>query len=251
MTGSPGGPVRIWLLPADAGELAAAEGLAGVLDEEERERAGRFVFAADREIYLLAHVGLRVLLGSSLGCHPREVVLDRAPCPGCGGPHGRPVPDAARHGTGLHFSLTHTRGLAVCAVAGTEVGVDAETANGRAAADEVLPLLHPAERRVIEAQPGPVERAAAFRQAWVRKEAYLKGTGIGIAAPLHADHTGVGPPYEPAPGPAPAGWGITARTTAAGAAWAVAVRDTAGEPDLRVRDGGLPVAGVRLAGQGS
>ncbi|NGN66121.1 4'-phosphopantetheinyl transferase superfamily protein [Streptomyces sp. A7024] len=243
----PGGPVRVWLLPAAADEVAAAERLAWLLDDEERRRAERFVFPADREIYLLAHVGLRLLLGSCLACHPRDVVLDRAPCPGCGGPHGRPVPAAAHHGTDLHFSLTHTRGLAVCAVAGAEVGVDAETPDGRSTTvADVLPMLHPAERKVIEAQQGAA-RAAAFRAAWVRKEAYLKGTGTGISVPLDSVHTGVGTPYEPAPAPAPAGWGITARTTTTGAAWAVAVRGTAGEPAPAVQEGGLATAGERFA----
>ncbi|MGW1293052.1 4'-phosphopantetheinyl transferase family protein [Streptomyces sp. NPDC002533] len=236
------GPVRVWLLPAVEADVAAAERLAAVLDDDERERSTRLVRRADREIHLLAHVGLRLLLGSCLDRHPRDVVLDRAPCHGCGGPHGRPVLAPAEHGYGLHFSLSHTRGLAICAVAGAEVGVDAETAErGTRTADDVLPMLHASERKVIEDLPRPM-RAASFRNAWVRKEAYLKGIGTGITVRLDSIHTGVGPPYEDTPVAAPPGWGITNRTTADGAAWAVAVRGASGEPEVQVLEGGLAAA---------
>lgn len=66
-----------------------------------------------RDAYVAAHVGLRMLLGLYLGMSPDRVRIIRRPCPNpdCGEPHGRP----GVRGDGIHFSLSHTRGLVLLA----------------------------------------------------------------------------------------------------------------------------------------
>jgi 4'-phosphopantetheinyl transferase len=221
---APGAPA-LWLVDAER-DGGHAERLApGILDAGERDRAARLVVPADRACYVAAHVALRLLLGALLGTPPDAVRLRREPCPSCGGPHGRPATDG-----GVHFSRSHTRRLALLAFADTPVGVDVEPVPKPGIVSEIAGQLHPAESRELAALPEE-ERPAAFGRVWTRKEAHLKGEGIGLAAGLAAEHIGTG--ILPRPGPP--GWTVTDVQIPAGHAAAVAVR-AAGQPPARRGD---------------
>ncbi|MEU8027634.1 4'-phosphopantetheinyl transferase superfamily protein [Streptomyces sp. NPDC049099] len=167
-----------------AGAVAADLAL---LDESERRRAARFRRVADRDLYVAVHLALRRALAGYLGLPPQDVVLVREPCPGCGGPHGRPA--VAGAAGALHFSLSHSHGLALIALAAVPVGADIQRLPGPDTVEVCSAALHPAERAELAAVPEP-ERPAAFARLWSRKEAYLKGLGIGLARPAHADYLG-------------------------------------------------------------
>ncbi|MEU8764249.1 4'-phosphopantetheinyl transferase superfamily protein [Streptomyces sp. NPDC048659] len=212
--GPPAG-AELWLVPPGA----VPEG-AEVLDTAERERAGRFRRAVDREMYVAAHTALRVLAGAYLGRAPEGLEFARLDCPGCGGPHGRPV--LAGAGAGLHFSLSHSGGLGLLAFAPVPVGVDVEGVPEPRTVGQVADALHPAERRELAALDGAA-RAAAFARCWTRKEAYLKGTGQGLSGTGFAD-TLVGTGPRPV---APPGWTLTDVRVPVGFAGACAVREGA------------------------
>ncbi|ATZ22481.1 hypothetical protein SLAV_02850 [Streptomyces lavendulae subsp. lavendulae] len=72
---------------------------------------------------MAAHLTLRRVLSAHRGVAPAELRFARRACPCCVGPHGRPV--LAGSGT-PHFSMSHTGGLVLIAVAGRPVGVDVE-----------------------------------------------------------------------------------------------------------------------------
>ncbi|MFF1926001.1 4'-phosphopantetheinyl transferase family protein [Streptomyces sp. NPDC058221] len=220
----PGAP-SLWLVDARQEGERARRLAPDILDDEELGRAGSLVVEADRLCYLASHVALRMLLGARLGVAPAAVPLRREPCPSCGGPHGRPATDG-----GVHFSLSHTRGIALLAFAGTPVGADVEATPQARTVAEIGDQLHPAERRELAELPED-QRPAAFVRAWTRKEAYLKGTGFGLAGGLSHDHLGTGP--HPQPGPA--GWTVTDVAVPAGHAAAVAVR-TAGRAPATAAD---------------
>jgi 4'-phosphopantetheinyl transferase len=77
------------------------------------------------------------------------------------------------------FSLAHTAGLAVLAVARVEVGVDIERIAGPDVLEAARLALSDDERaRMADWAPG--DAPAAFLDLWTRKEAYLKGIGLGI-----------------------------------------------------------------------
>ncbi|MEU1626136.1 4'-phosphopantetheinyl transferase superfamily protein [Streptomyces sp. NPDC020096] len=189
----PGAPAHVWLLriSSHAAALSADPSGLDVFDATERQRHQAFIRAVDRDRYAVAHVGLRRLLGAYLGTEPSEVVLVREPCPLCDGPHGRP----AVSGGGPHFSLSHSGDLVLIAVAGSPVGADVEEIPAVSVADDVARNLHPRERAELAALPS-ADRTAAFSRCWTRKEAYLKGTGEGLAGGLEHTYMGTGP--EPA-----------------------------------------------------
>ena len=85
----------------------------------------------------------------------------------------------------LEFSLSHTRGLVVCAVALHDaVGVDVEWAGRELAHLELARrFFAPAEAERLAGLP-PEERRAAFFELWTLKEAFIKALGMGMAMPL-------------------------------------------------------------------
>ncbi|MGT2532993.1 4'-phosphopantetheinyl transferase family protein [Streptomyces nojiriensis] len=212
---------QTWLLtpggrhfPRDGSEYES------VLDADELRRASTYVRPPDRERFLFGRWALRRLLGAHLGRPPREIELVREACPGCGGPHGRP----AVSGTPLHFSLSYAADRVLLAFARTPVGADIEAVAAPRAAADMADCLHPGERAELTAL-APAARPAAFTRCWARKEAYLKGTGAGLADGVAHVFLGCGP--DPA---RPPGWAVYDIAAGEGFAAACAVRTGAPQP---------------------
>ncbi|MEU9773985.1 4'-phosphopantetheinyl transferase superfamily protein [Streptomyces sp. NPDC047968] len=168
-----------------AGNAAAARAMAGVLDAQETRRAEGFRRARDAERHRVAHVLLRLVLGAHLGEAPERLVFRRRACPGCGGPHGKPYLD----GHPVHFSLSHTAGHVLLALACAPVGVDVEAVPGAATAREVLPALHLREREELTGL-ADAELAARLARCWARKEAALKATGLALTEGAEEPYVG-------------------------------------------------------------
>ena len=158
-------------LDEDGADLAR---LAGTLADDERCRARRFRLERDRRRYIVRRAILRELLSRYLGIAPARVRLRT-------GPFGKPC---VAEGD-LRFSLSHSRGLALYAVArGLEVGCDLEFRDPRLACGRVAErFFSPPELHVLRSLPA--ERwAEGFFNGWTRKEAYVKARGLGLSLPL-------------------------------------------------------------------
>ncbi|GGM15633.1 hypothetical protein GCM10010129_69820 [Streptomyces fumigatiscleroticus] len=225
--GRPAGPARgplLWVVRTPEPGAPPDGSALDVLDEDERRRAAALRRPAERALYVAAHGALRRVLGTYLGLPAASVPLTRLPCPGCGGPHGRPAV-AGPAGADLHFSLSHSGGLALLALARVPVGVDVERVPGPALAEDAARSLHPAERAEL-ARVSPGSRPGAFARCWTRKEACLKATGEGLsAAALRERYLGTGP--RPAGLP---GWTVTDVVVPAGWAAACVVRGLVSGP---------------------
>ena len=129
-----------------------------------------------------ARRALTQVLASHLGTEPDAIRIERAPCVHCGEPHGKPyLAEPAGHD--LRFNLSHTRGLALVALAhGREVGVDVEAVRpGRRAQGIADRWFTQAEADALRAADDP---DALFFRLWARKEAYLKATAEGYLGGL-------------------------------------------------------------------
>jgi 4'-phosphopantetheinyl transferase len=174
----PEGEVHVWLVP-----VARAPEPIAILDDEERERAGRFRDAAARKRFVVSHGALRVVLGGLTGLAPERLQFARR-CGHCGSTdHGKPHLSGSSR---LDFSLAHSDQLALIAVArGRLVGADVERVRPRT--DVLAVARHafsPAERLEIESRTTDDERREAFFRCWTRKEAYLKARGVGLTRGL-------------------------------------------------------------------
>jgi 4'-phosphopantetheinyl transferase len=150
-----------------------------VLSEEERARRDRFVLEEDRRSFTAAHALLRTALSRYGGLPPRAWRFETSPA-------GKPfLPRALAGAPPLRFSLSHTRSVAVCAIAEEiDLGVDVEDGVPRAEALAVAERYFTlAERQALAACP-PRETAVRFVELWVLKEAYAKGVGAGLRLSL-------------------------------------------------------------------
>ncbi|MFI6037322.1 4'-phosphopantetheinyl transferase family protein [Streptomyces sp. NPDC051315] len=232
------GRLDLWLLPAP--ETAGLHGPLAVheLDEAERVRADAFRRPADRERYVVAHIALRRLLAAYLGTTPQDIAFARADCPRCGSPHGRPV----LVDSSAHFSLSHSPGAVLVGVACSPVGVDVERLPRPERVEVCAPALHPSERRELEEHTAG-DRPAVFARLWTRKEAYLKGTGIGVGGWMSDVYLGDEGAHSPS---RPAGWTVVDVPCGSGHAAAAAIQGPA--PRQAVRR--LPPQAVLAEGRG-
>jgi 4'-phosphopantetheinyl transferase len=198
-----------------------------LLDDAERARADRFRFAADRAAYTAVHALLRRMLADAHGLAPERWRFRAAA-------GGKPEIDPALGRPRRPFSLSHTRGMVACAVGwGDELGVDVESLGH---SDSVLEIARrnfaPAETAMLEALP-PAARASAFGRLWTLKEAYLKATGQGLAAPLDGFCFSLDPVAINFRVPAwdvPSAWQFAERNPGPGFSLALAVRRDADVP---------------------
>lgn len=159
--------VEVWVADLDV----PFEGLVGLLDEAERERAERFVFEHLRRRFVVAHALVRRVLGDV------DVAV---------GEHGKPM---VAGGGGPHFNLSHSGERAVLAVRDDgPVGVDVEQVRSLARLDAMAErVMSPSEHEEFFRS---VDRTRFFFDVWVAKEAVLKATGEGITRPLREVDTG-------------------------------------------------------------
>lgn len=95
------------------------------------------------------------------------------------GEHGKPY---LRDFPDVHFSLTHSNGIAACMVSDCECGIDAEAV--RKFPEKVIRrVCSEKEKQTLESLPES-ERDMYFFRLWTLKEAYVKMLGRGISYPM-------------------------------------------------------------------
>lgn len=122
---------------------------------------------------------------------PRKSALEPLPLCFGEGIHGKPYLKAYPE---LHFSLSHSGSIAVCALAGQEVGADIQQFGQirkglaeRFFSSEDLLLIR-------EWEEYGIRREEIFFRIWTIKEAYMKLTGEGMSQGLHS--TRILPDFE-------------------------------------------------------
>jgi 4'-phosphopantetheinyl transferase len=194
-TALPEGTVEVWLLtvprwPVDVG--------LDLLDLHERARWGRFRFEEDRRLYGAAHALLRIALSHYSAVDPRDWRF-------AAGPYGRPELTGALATLGLRFNLSHTRGLAACAVTRNHtVGIDVELL--RNSIDFLaIAQMHFTGYECAQIAAAPTAlKPEIFFSIWTLKEAYIKARGFGLSLPLKSFSVNVARPgIRPAPDDCP------------------------------------------------
>jgi 4'-phosphopantetheinyl transferase len=162
---------EVWQIDL-AQDVDLAQAMA-LLDHTEVQRAKRFIDSMHTRRFIVAHAALRQILGWRMGCDPAAIEFKLSA-------HGRPLlPDG-----GPVFSLSHSGDMALVAVAAEgELGVDIECRRTLQHRELARRFFSESEADAIDALAG-YEREAAFFDCWVRKEAYIKAKGLGLALPL-------------------------------------------------------------------
>jgi 4'-phosphopantetheinyl transferase len=169
---APATELHVWQARLDSEEWPSADRL----PPEEQARAARLQRPDARNRWVAARWALRGVLGRYLEEEPAEIELRV---------RGRGKPVLAGPPASLRFNLSHSRDLALVAIAqGRELGVDVERIEPRR---DVLALTHralsSADAASVRKAP-PHARQAAFHAAWTRREAIAKCLSVGLGAPL-------------------------------------------------------------------
>jgi 4'-phosphopantetheinyl transferase len=149
-----------------------------ILSEEEGCRMARFVTPALRHLYLVSHALVRIALSSVADVPPAAWQYQR-------NHWGAPYICAPLAAPALRFNLSHTQGMACCAMSlGREVGVDVEHLPRPGLSTEIAPrFFSPVEVKHLMSLSGETQDRR-FAQIWTAKEAYIKARGMGLSIPL-------------------------------------------------------------------
>lgn len=145
------------------------------LSTEDLARLDRYSNQAAGAMFLAARAALRLLLGQILATAPSEVQIATME-------HGKPYLPACPQ---LFFNISHSRNIALIAIARHPVGIDVEFLRRPVDFAAVMRRFFSEDERYdwqLNSVPNP---QAAFFRGWTRKEAILKATGEGIAGLGH------------------------------------------------------------------
>jgi 4'-phosphopantetheinyl transferase len=170
--------VDVWFADPRVVPAAAKSAAQPGFSVAERSRYEGLRRERDRALYLAAHLNVRAALAAATRTGTREWRIDYDA-------KGRPLAIGPSGVVAPSVSITHTTGLAACAIGdAAAVGIDVEACDRKVNAAAI------ARRRFSEREharllvvPGP-ERDRLFLEYWTLKEAYLKGRGIGVRVPL-------------------------------------------------------------------
>jgi 4'-phosphopantetheinyl transferase len=167
--------VDIWRVSLNL-PLKIMDRLEATLSEDEKERAARLHFRADRDRFIVAHGCLRAILSRYLHCEPDQFSFST-------NSHGKP----ALNGHKVEFNLSHSGDFALIAIAQErKVGVDVERIRS-GISSHVIAQQYFSASEFAELQSLPLEqRETAFFSCWTRKEAYIKAQGQGLSLPLES-----------------------------------------------------------------
>jgi 4'-phosphopantetheinyl transferase len=172
------GEIHVWEIALDHPAIKPDYLFNEVLSEDERARASRLGFTVHRDNFVTARGYLRTILARYLNTRPGEIVFEY-------NEHGKPGVAAETGTKKISFNLSHSRDLALCAVAAKgEVGIDVEYIRPVLKPEKILErFFSPGEMEYFHSRP-EVMRNRAFMSLWTIKEAYLKAVGTGFSSKL-------------------------------------------------------------------
>ncbi|MCK4412795.1 MAG: 4'-phosphopantetheinyl transferase superfamily protein [Candidatus Eisenbacteria sp.] len=190
----PPGQAKIWSVRLDS---VAPRWAATLLSDEERRRVEGIALPERGRRYAAAHAGVRVVLAACAGLRADRVIFEQ-------GRHGKPRLVGQ---PGLRFSLSHSGawGLIGVSTAG-EIGVDIERVRSDLDPERLARRVFSSQELTVwdalathgsgAAAPGSAaaeeHRRQIFLHAWVRKEAYAKARGEGLARGLRSFSVTIG-----------------------------------------------------------
>ncbi|MEZ5499024.1 MAG: 4'-phosphopantetheinyl transferase superfamily protein [Steroidobacteraceae bacterium] len=162
------------------------QALGDLCNDDEHARASRFRFPRDARRYRVGRGALRVILGRATDTDPERVRL-------LAGANQRPgLADLPR--SRLDFNVSHSEEILLIGLShGMQLGVDVEILRKVEMAHALAREHYSAYEALQLREAATQERDRVFLGVWVRKEACVKASGVGITADLRSFTVGCGP----------------------------------------------------------
>lgn len=146
-----------------------------MLSEDELQRANRFVFEKDKNMFASTRGTLRYLLGLYLAREPKDIRFSY-------NAYGKPLLQFPV--SNMQFNVSHSKDTALLVFAHQTVGVDVEYQDSRFSSLQIAQrFFSPTEVEDLP-QTFDAEFVSAFFDCWSRKESYIKAKGMGVSLPL-------------------------------------------------------------------
>jgi 4'-phosphopantetheinyl transferase len=171
------GAVHVWRL-----SLALTDeqinGLRGCLSSDEAERAARYHFERHGRRFIACRGQVREILARYVNARAADLRFRYSP-------RGKPSLNEPILGSPVHFNVSNSQDVALCAVAlDRELGVDVEFVREPLDFEELAARFFARQEVDVLRSLPDGQRLEAFFHCWTRKEAILKATGTGLAFPL-------------------------------------------------------------------
>ncbi len=171
--------VHLWICDvAKITDTVLLQAYEATLDRREHTRMQRFLFEKDRHLFLVSHAMLRTVLSKYAAPAPSDWRFDT-------NTFGKPAIATGLNPDNIQFNLSHTNGIAVCAITLNDtVGVDVEQ---HARENKLLDIADRffSKQETTELHTHPLtERKKRFFDYWTLKESYIKARGKGLSIPL-------------------------------------------------------------------
>lgn len=135
-------------------------------DKQRQEKADRLKHLPSKKLSLAAGMLARISIAQKLNLRPEDISFRNHK-------GGKPYAE----GLDIHFSLSHSGNLAVCAISDKPVGIDVEQ-NKKANFNVARRCFTKAELQYVLS--GKEKSQQRFFEVWTKKEAYVKLLGTGI-----------------------------------------------------------------------
>lgn len=165
------GEVHVWLETLDWSQEKIAAAYKNLLPTE-RKQADRYRVEKARRCAIISSITLRNLLAKYLKIDVQKIELGRAQ-------HGKPYLIQSPE---IKFNLSHSKNYLVLAVTlEQEVGIDIEFCEPRINHLDLAKRFFSTEEYQQLISIDSAQQLQAFYNGWVRKEAFIKGTGDGLS----------------------------------------------------------------------
>jgi 4'-phosphopantetheinyl transferase len=148
------------------------------LSRDELQRAQQFLFAKERNHFIIARGVLRKILSHYIEKQPYEIRFNY-------NKYGKPFLPHEFSGERFRFNLSHSYGICLYAISlNREVGIDIEYIREDFSDLEIAQrFFSPDEVKALQSLP-VADQKRAFFLCWTRKEAFIKAKGKGLSVPL-------------------------------------------------------------------
>ncbi len=145
------------------------------LTEEERQKAARYHFAKDRDLYITAHAILRLLIARYIGQTTTEFGF-------AVNENGKPYLEGNND---IQFNISHSGEYVLLGMSRhNPLGVDVEIVKEFKNSNSIVERFFSEREKMHYNSLAAVDRDTIFFRYWVFKEAYIKALGVGMKYPL-------------------------------------------------------------------
>ncbi len=164
--------IHVWTIPLCIAEDVFST-LRKVLSADEQARASRFHFEKDARRFIVARGSVRSILGAYTQSRAEDLRFSYS---------AEGKPSLQRPVSDVRFNLSHSRDLALLAVArGRDLGVDVEWKNEDVEIERLAERFFSSQEHQSMLNQPAGKRIAAFFRGWTCKEAFLKAQGLGLS----------------------------------------------------------------------